>query len=156
MTKWVSRVAHELGRLHPMHARPLVIKDDYPILAKFWADKGQPPVPENCLPPLGLVVEDEGVIYCGAFLLKSDTTIACIGYLSANPDLPKSVRSTAIDFLIPEMVRLAKENGYTMITAATRIDALKKRYERMGFQKTDENVTYYARGTDVCLGLYQQ
>ncbi len=131
-----------------MRVRRLNTRTDFPILQKFWTAKGLPAVPEEYLPPTGLVVVgDYGfqeTLFCGAYLVKSDAGMASIGYVAANPELPKHIRSKALDVLILELAGLAKEAGLPMVSVSTNVKALQARYERLGFVKTDENVTHYA------------
>lgn len=131
-----------------MRVRRLNTRTDFPILQKFWVAKGLPEVPEEFLPPTGLVVVDDDLfgetLFCGAYLVKSDAGLASIGYVAANPEIPKHLRSDALDLLILELAKLAKEAGFPMVSVSTNVKALQARYERLGFVKTDENVTHYA------------
>lgn len=130
-----------------LEIRFLDVQRDFPRLTEFWTQYGLPAVPLACLPPTGLVVEQDDVLLCGAFLVKSDTNLASIAFVSANPKADKKVRSEALDTLLLNLASLAKTSGFPLLAAATNVPALQARYERLGFLKTDENVVCYAGRT---------
>ena len=117
---------------------------DYQILTDFWTQKGLPPVPPSFLPPTGLVVHQGRNLLCIGFLVKSDTAVACIGSVAANPKIPARLRSEALDFLLFSLSELAQKSGFKMVSVATNVPALQRRYERLGFKPTDTNVICYA------------
>lgn len=117
---------------------------DWPVLTKFWTHRGLPAVPVEFLPPTGLVVRAEGgTLLCGGFLVKSDTKAASLAFICGNPKVECDLRSEALDLLIYSLVEIAKQSGFTSICAATNVPPLQKRYERLKFKKTDENVICY-------------
>lgn len=127
-----------------MNARHFSREFDWPALHCFWIAKGLPPVPDDFLPPTGLVVDrEDGTLLCGGFLVKSDTKAASLAFLSANPDVSKEERSEALDLLVGSLVWLAQEAGFTHVCVSTNVPALQKRYEGLGFERTDENVVCY-------------
>lgn len=117
---------------------------DWPILENFWRQNGFPPVEPRSLPPTGVVaVREDGVLLCGAFLVKSDTNVASLAFVCGNPDVLKDERSAALDAVILALVEIALTQNFTCVGVATNIPALQARYERLGFQLTDENVKCY-------------
>lgn len=134
-----------------MQVTPIVLKRDFYQLQAFWTAKGLPPVPMKCLPPTGLVVQCGGFLICGGFLVKSDTNLASICFVSANPLADPSVRSQALDLLLQGLVATAKRSGFEMVSVATNVPALQARYKRLGFIVTDENVKCFLGGDQSCL-----
>lgn len=119
-------------------------QNDWPTLEKFWSQRGLPPVPMDFLPPTGLVVcRDDGTLLCGAFLVKSDTAVASLAFVSGNPEVPKDERSEALDRVILALVEIAMKSDYRLVGVATNVPALQARYERLGFDLSDENVKCY-------------
>lgn len=118
----------------------------YDDLMGFWTQHGLPAVPREFLPPTGLVVYDGETLLCGGFLVKSDTAVAAIGSICANPAVDKATRSEALDLLLLKLSELAQQGGFTMVSVATNVPALQARYERLGFKPVDRNVVCYAGG----------
>ncbi len=126
-----------------MLIRSLGLNTDWPLLAGFWGRKLGVPTVED-LPPTGLVaVREDGVLLCGAFLVKSDTNTASLAFVCGNPDISKVERSEALDAVILSLVGIAMKNGFTRVGVATNVPALQARYERLGFALSDENVKCY-------------
>lgn len=127
-----------------MILREIGLNTDWPILEGFWRQRGFPPVDIGALPPTGLVaVREDGVLLCGAFLVKSDTNVASLAFVSGNPDVLKDERSEALDSVILALVEIGMKCGFAVVGVATNIPALQARYERLGFALTDQNVKCY-------------
>lgn len=129
-----------------MELRQYRENEHYAELTFFWTRHGLPSVPKEFLPPTGLVVYEGETLLCGGFLVKSDTAVACIGSVCANPGVSKAIRSEALDLLIVTLSELALSGGFTTVSVATNVPALQARYERLGFQVSDRNVVCYAGG----------
>jgi hypothetical protein len=119
--------------------------DNYKIIKEWWEIRGFPPARPEHLPPTGRVVSFKGKAICAGFLFKTDANAAVVGNLVSNPDVPKELRKPSIDFLIQLLTNIAKSEGFTMVCCSTNIDKLGERFEKLGFIKTDENVSMYGR-----------
>lgn len=127
-----------------MRVRKLSLLNDWPILHSFWCAKGFPPLDPSLLPATGLVAERaDGVLLCGGFLVKSDTSLASLAFICGNPHIKKLERSQGLDAVILGLVDHAFKEGYQGVGMATHVPALQARYERLGFKLTDQNVKCY-------------
>lgn len=116
---------------------------DWQALLRFWCVH-LPAITPDFLPPTGLVaVRDDGVLLCGAFLVKSDTNTASLAFVCGNPDVDQGERSEGLDAVILSLVEIAMKNGFKLVGVATNVPALQARYERLGFALTDKNVKCY-------------
>lgn len=130
-----------------MRIIPIVLDTHYPILGYWWSQLHLPLVPKKYLPPTGRVVIDGEKYVCAAFVYFSDGNVASIGHVVANPDIRGQERSSALDSLIEEMIYLAKEAGYDLISAAVSANLIRMnaRYRKFGFTQTDENINMLGR-----------
>jgi hypothetical protein len=123
------------------------VKEDYPQLEAWWKLHSWPPVPIEILPPNGIVIEyiQNGISrrICAGFLYLTDTPIAWLEYILANPLCDKLLRDRALDVLIPALLYRAKEVGKSVVFSSVEHPSLIKRYERHGGIKTDSHMTNF-------------
>lgn len=85
---------------------------------------------------------------CG-FLFKTDAKVAMVGNLVTNPEADADIRHKALNQIINVLGKVALDEGFRLLTCATNIDKLGHRFEDLGFEKTDVNVSHFRR--DLCL-----
>lgn len=124
--------------------RPYV-PENYAMLKAWWDKRGFPAAHENHLPPTGCVIWNDGVAVCAGFLFKTDANAAVVGNLVSNPDCEKSLRQPTVDFLIEFLTNRAKDEGFKMVCCSTNLEKVGQKFEKLGFIKTDENVSMYGR-----------
>ncbi len=118
-------------------------------LIKSWFDKRKFPAPDpDLLPPTGCVIYMGEIPMCAGFLFKTDTPVAVIAHLIADPDTGKSDRSNAVDYLLITLQWAARDLGFKHVMCSSNLPQVCARFEKVGFLKGDENVTTYRR--DLC------
>lgn len=120
-------------------------QENYGMIKNWWTSRKFPPALYEHLPPNGIIICLEGKAICAGFLFLTDANIAVVGNLVSDPTVPKDIRQPSIDFLVKFLTMRAKDRGYTLVCCSTNIPKLQKRFEELGFQKTDENVSMFAR-----------
>ena len=116
---------------------------DYETLCMWWKQHEWLPVPVQCLPMTGFIVDG----LAAGFLYKTDSNIAWLEWVVANKESDKEERSKAIDLVVDELILRAKELGYTRIFTSTNNPKLEARYHKHGFGSFDKNVTQMIWGT---------
>lgn len=120
-------------------------QENYELIKGWWTSRNYPAAMYEHLPPNGIIICLQGKAVCAGFLFLTDANLAVIGNLVSDPNVPKEVRQPSIDFLIKFLSSRAKDKGYTLVCCSTNIPKLQKRFEDLGFIKTDENVSQFAR-----------
>ena len=114
------------------------------MLQAWWTRRGQPPIPEGCLPPTGIVAEADGTILSFGFLVKSDTISASIVSLCGNPEVSKEVRGDALESVIHALILIAETSGFKILVAGTsNVPSLEARFKEMGFDLIMQNLNVY-------------
>lgn len=89
------------------------------------------------LPKVGFVAPGVAM----AFLFQTDSKIAFIEALIANPDVKGDERSRGIDEVVGAIIAEARSLGYKSLIASTDMHIVAKRARRLGF--TAEGATSY-------------
>lgn len=118
-----------------------IIPADYATLAKWWTAQNFPTIAPEYLPQCGLIVDG----LCAGFLYESDSAIAWVEWIVANPEAEKALRREALDKLLDALVLHAKERGYKAIFTSVAHPGLLERYKQHGFVVTDNGVTHLLR-----------
>lgn len=117
------------------------------IEAWFKARNFPAPDPDH-LPQNGCVVYAGPKPVCAGFLFQTNTPVAVMAHLIADKSVEKEERSRALDYLILHLQWAARDLGFRSVMCSSNIQPAKDRFERLGFEKGDENVTTYRR--DLC------
>jgi hypothetical protein len=126
-----------------MNFKPITPKD-YDTLCTWWRLHGWSAPLEEALPKNGLIVRDsEGRGIAAGFLYLTDSSIAWLEFVVANPLCDKIVRDKALDTLITQLIDLARRCGKSLIFSSINHPSLVKRYEQSGGIKTDTNMTNF-------------
>ncbi len=115
------------------------------LLEGWYAERKFPAPNPKFLPPLGAVIFEMEKPVCAGFIFGSDANTAIIGHLVSDPAASAISRHECLDFLINELIHVAKEIGFEMVCCSTNLASLMPRFERHGFVKTDENVSNFGR-----------
>lgn len=113
---------------------------DYDILCGFWKAWKFSAPPKNCLPNNGLggikIITEEGIIICAGFLYETNSGIAWIEFIVANPEIKdRTTRREALVLLISMLTILAEEKGFSAVFASITNESLIEKYEQVGFTK---------------------
>lgn len=119
--------------------------EHYILMSRWYEQRKFPIVPLEFLPKTGLVVSHDGVFICMGHLYFTDGGIASIAHLVSSPVATSDERHTGLDLLLLKLITIAKEQKFKMVTIATNLEKLFDRIDKLGFKKTDENVTHFGR-----------
>lgn len=123
-------------------SRAIDLDKDHETLLKWWKGYSWPAVPKDALPQNGIMIED----LCAGFIYKTDSSIAWIEWIIGNPEASPQERRNALEALIPELVRKAREMGFKSIFGALKAGQslhLEKIYEANGLPVSDVFMTHY-------------
>lgn len=121
-------------------ARPY-LDTDHPTLAKWFTAQEWPTLPKEALPKTGYIVPG----YCAGFLYKTDSSIAMLEWIIANPDTDYKDRAVAINNVIESLVKEAKRSGYSVVFTYTKHERLIDKYLNNNFKITDKDMTHFMR-----------
>lgn len=117
----------------------------YPRICEWWAAHGWPALPFDALPKTGAVALHEDRPIAAGFLYKTDSTIAVMEFLIADPASDKIVRGEALDNIVQSLVASAKEQGFSTIFTSTVHRGVIERQKKFGFVVTDEGASQLIR-----------
>jgi len=115
-----------------LRVRPYT-SEDYSTIVSYWEYHKFPSVPEKVLPPTGIVVESD-VLVCAGWLYKTDSPIAWIEWIVANPMARE--KDEALNLLIDALIAEAGST-HPVIFTSTVLPKLAARLESFGFAKGD-------------------
>lgn len=119
----------------------LLTEDDYPVLCEWWKFWRFPAPPREFLPNNGtggIMISKDGIDICAGFLYGTNSRLAWLEYIVSNPKY-RDNRAGAIQYLISELTRLAKETGYGAVFTSVKNENLVKHYEACGYFKGSNN-----------------
>lgn len=121
-------------------------KEEHLKLMHRWQEQRDfPIVPEDLLPPIGLVVSHDGVFIAMGFLYRTDGNVAVISHLVSSPVATGEERNEALNIIFANLISVAKEQNFKMVTFQTNLEKLFPRLESFGFVKLDENMSNFGR-----------
>lgn len=89
---------------------------DYKTLKNWYERRKLNPPLLEFLPKCGFIVDN----YCAGFYYATDSTIAFVDAFIANPLADKRLRKIALDKILKEIMKDAKEKGFKILYANTR------------------------------------
>lgn len=92
------------------------------------------------LPEIGLIAFEQDMPICCGFLRQIEGNLGLFDGLCSNPGIDKARRHLALDFLVQEIVLIAKEFKMRSIFAWTSDAGTLVRAERHYFQKLDHRM----------------
>ena len=123
---------------------------DYVTLVEWWKQWEFGVVPKECLPPDGIVVEDNGTPICaGGLYIGEGTQFAFMEWIVTDKNADARRTHTALKMCIDRIMDLAKSKGIKLVYTATKEQALHKRdtkYHDMVL--TETNVKTFIRDLD--------
>lgn len=115
-------------------------------MADWWERRGHPVADPSLFPPTGRMVFYDSIPVCAGFLYKTDGKLAVISHVVSSPDkMNAEARDQCLDLLISTLVHEAHLAGMKAVSASSNVAKLNKRYEKLGFTKTDSDETHYGR-----------
>ena len=124
--------------------------EDYATLVKWWKQWEFGVVPKECLPPDGIVVEDNGTPICaGGLYIGEGTQFAFMEWIVTDKNADARRTHTALKMCIDSIMDLAKSKGIKLVYTATKEQALHKRYTKYhDMVLTETNVKTFLRDLD--------
>ena len=125
-----------------MKSRLWNLDKDYNYLVKWWGQYDFGTVPKQCLPPEGIIVEDNNIPICAGGLYScTGTTFGFLEWIVADKFAPLKVTHKALNLCIQELLSLAKKNKIELVYSMTANKSLHKRYVKYHNMKlVEENV----------------
>jgi len=117
--------------------------DDYNELCQWWAAWGwEAPVPKDFLSDTGIMVSEENVNICAGFLYTiSNAPVGWFTFPVSNPAIRGVARKKAIQIMISEIEKIAKDNGIKYLYSSLRIQSMIDAQKSAGFIEANKNNT---------------
>ena len=115
----------------------------YQTTSKWWGLHQFPVVHISFLPVNVFVVSNDGEDLYSCFFYHTDSALGWIAYPLSNPEIPKEKRVGAIDFLLAEIEKYAKENGYYLLFTTSPIKPIQDLLLSNGFTEGDVSVSHF-------------
>ena len=128
---------------------------DYGTLVKWWNDWEFGVVPKECLPPDGIIVEEEGTPVCaGGLYIGEGTQFGFMEWIVTDKHADQRLVHRALKKCIDSIMQFARDKGLKLVYTATKEQALHKRYQKYHqMVLTESNVKTFLRDLD---GSYSQ
>ena len=123
---------------------------DYSTLVKWWNDWEFGVVPKECLPPDGIIVEEEGTPVCaGGLYIGEGTQFGFMEWIVTDKHADQRVVHSALKKCIDSIMQFARDKGLKLVYTATKEQALHKRYQKYHqMVLTESNVKTCLRDLD--------
>ena len=123
---------------------------DYNTLVKWWNDWEFGVVPKECLPPDGIIVEEEGTPVCaGGLYIGEGTQFGFMEWIVTDKQADHRLVHRALKKCIDSIMQFAKDKGLKLVYTATKEQALHKRYQKYHqMVLTESNVKTFLRDLD--------
>ena len=133
-----------------MHVRKWDRNNDYDTLVSWWKAWEFGVVPKECLPPDGIIVEQDGKPLCaGGLYIGVGTEFAFMEWIVTDKNAESRKIHQALRICIDELINLGKSKGMKLIYTATKEQALQKRYEKYhNMVLTESDVRTFIRDLD--------
>lgn len=130
-----------------MQTRLWDLNRDYNTLVKWWSQHEFGTVPKECLPPDGIIVENDGVPICaGGLYIGMGTQFAFMEWIVGDKTADKRQLHTALKMCIDAIMDLAQSKNMRLVFTVTAEQALQKRYTKYhAMVLTENNVKTYLR-----------
>jgi hypothetical protein len=123
---------------------------DYDTLIKWWNDWEFGVVPKECLPPDGIMVEEEGTPVCaGGLYIGEGTQFGFMEWIVTDRQADQRLVHRALKKCIDSIMQFARDKGLKLVYTATKEQALHKRYQKYHqMVLTESNVKTFLRDLD--------
>lgn len=119
--------------------------EHYAEVAGWWSKHKWPIIAPDTLSKLGIVVRDGEQNVCVGWLYRTDSTIAWLEFIVANPDASGKTRYKALDLLIETLTGHAKDLGFEAVFSSLQHHGLMKKFMKAGYVPTDTGITNMIR-----------
>jgi len=123
-----------------MQARNWNLDKDYPYLVNWWKQHEFGIVPKKCLPPDGIIVEENNIPICAGGLYRCvDSNFSVMEWIVADKTANIKSIHRGLNLCITEIFKLAKKYNMELIYSMTANTSLHKRYTKYHNMKLVEN-----------------
>ena len=123
-----------------MQARNWNLDKDYPYLVNWWKQHEFGIVPKKCLPPDGIIVEENNIPICASGLYCcTGTKFGFMEWIVADKTANLKSIHKGLNLCITEIFKLAKKYNMELIYSMTANTSLHKRYTKYHNMKLVEN-----------------
>jgi|TARA_R100000742_G_C4256004_1_gene73907 hypothetical protein len=123
-----------------MQARNWNLDKDYPYLVNWWKQHEFGIVPKKCLPPDGIIVEENNIPICAGGLYRCvDSNFSVMEWIVADKTANIKSIHKGLNLCITEIFKLAKKYNMELIYSMTANTSLHKRYTKYHNMKLVEN-----------------
>ena len=123
-----------------MQARNWNLDKDYPYLVNWWKQHEFGIVPKKCLPPDGIIIEENNIPICAGGLYRCvDSNFSVMEWIVADKTANIKSIHRGLNLCITEIFKLAKKYNMELIYSMTANTSLHKRYTKYHNMKLVEN-----------------
>ena len=123
-----------------MQARNWNLDKDYPYLVNWWKQHEFGIVPKKCLPPDGIIVEENNIPICAGGLYRCvNSNFSVMEWIVADKTANLKSIHKGLNLCITEIFKLAKKYNIELIYSMTANTSLHKRYTKYHNMKLVEN-----------------
>ena len=123
-----------------MQARNWNLDKDYPYLVNWWKQHEFGIVPKKCLPPDGIIVEENNIRICAGGLYRCvNSNFSVMEWIVADKTASIKNIHKGLNLCITEIFKLAKKYNMELIYSMTANTSLHKRYTKYHNMKLVEN-----------------
>ena len=123
-----------------MQARNWNLDKDYPYLVNWWKQHEFGIVPKKCLPPDGIIIEENNIPVCAGGLYRCvDSNFSVMEWIVADKTANIKSIHKGLNLCITEIFKLAKKYNMELIYSMTANTSLHKRYTKYHNMKLVEN-----------------
>ena len=117
------------------------INRDYNEVCQWWEAWGWPILPPAFLPKTGIIISNQGVNLCAAWLYRTDSAACWAENYIANKAAPRDLRQGSMEFLIEELVNEGKKEGFLLMLSSIKHKGLIKKLKANGFAEDDKEMS---------------
>jgi hypothetical protein len=119
------------------------IEKDYEEYSSWFSHFSYESPPKNLLSTLGFTVSTD-INICSGFLYISNSALAYIEFVIANPKAKREDRKESLNILLTHLQGLARTKGYEMIMIITATSGFSKNLvENFGYTKGPSSTEHY-------------
>ena len=123
-----------------MQARNWNLDKDYPYLVNWWKQHEFGIVPKKCLPPDGIIVEENNIPICAGGLYRCvNSNFSVMEWIVADKTASIKNIHKGLNLCITEIFKLAKKYNMELIYSMTANTSFHKRYTKYHNMKLVEN-----------------
>lgn len=128
-----------------MKVRFIEMDKDYSDICSWWKKQAWPSIPKESLSTTGFIVENDNQKILAGWVYHTNSNTALLEFLVANPEIKGNERDAAFDAFFDVVFKYIELSNFKNIFMSVVHPKLKTRLEKVGFKKTDENVTNFIR-----------